>query len=64
MCLGLVVGGEGHGQEVVDVLWVGLALGQAGQATTGRLQGLLLQDLTDACVHTWREREREREINE
>ena len=42
---------EGDGQEVVEVEGVGLAGGQAGQAAAGGLQGLLLQDLTDAVVH-------------
>lgn len=45
------VGAEGHGQEVVEVEGMGLALGQAGQAAAGGLQRFLFQDLTDAVVH-------------
>ena len=46
-----------HGQEVVEVQRVCLALGQTGQAATGRLQGLLPQYLTDARVHAWKTQE-------
>ena len=46
-----LAGAEGDGQEVVEVEGVGLAGRQAGQAAAGGLQGLLLQDLTDAVVH-------------
>lgn len=40
-----------HRQEVVEVDWMSLTLGQAGQAAARRLQAFLLQDLADAGVH-------------
>lgn len=42
-----------HRQEVVEVDWMSLTLGQAGQAAARRLQAFLLQDLADAGVHAW-----------
>lgn len=48
-----------HRQEVVEVDWMSLTLGQARQAAARRLQALLLQDLADAGVHAWGRQARE-----
>lgn len=41
-----------HREEVAEVAWLSLTLGQAGQTAARRLQALLLQDLADAGLHT------------